>query len=91
MKMQRVELKSLSEGLAFVAGHGGPVGEFNAWEIDGYMPPQGAYDSAGSYVLLADGSVFGVESYNNGPLSEVTPDEDFGVTILGFVPEGIEP
>jgi hypothetical protein len=85
--MRRVDFTSLKEALIFVATHGTPVEDVKAYEaIEGFeIPWGGAFGPCYQLTRLADGSYFGVEAYNNGPLSEVTPDEDFGVKVFGLV------
>lgn len=83
--MRQLTFYSLMEALTFVKEHGGPVKSHTGDGLGDYVPASGAYAPASDFVELADGSIFGVEAYSNGPLSAVTPDEDYGVNLLGFV------
>lgn len=87
---KQIEFYSLKEALEFVAKHGGVIGEPSSRydEID-YYPPYGAFAPAGAIVKLVDGSYFAIEAYTNGPLSEVTPDEDFGVKMFGWEKQNV--
>lgn len=87
--MIQIKIGGLREALEFVAQHGGVTSEeVNGYGLaSGYFPATGAFASASSFAKLADGSVLGIEAFTNGPLSEVTPDEDFGVNIYGFIKE----
>lgn len=80
--MKETQFTGLMEALAFIAVHGGQVEDVP--DIPGHDTPHGAYETAGSYTRLADGSYFGVEAYSRGPISEVTGDEDYGVILLGW-------
>ena len=86
--MKKIILENLMAALAFIDKHGGAKEKINPYSIvcPDFFPSSGAYADAGEFVQLADGAVFGVEAYTNGPISEVTPDEDFGVVLLGFEP-----
>lgn len=76
----------LLEALAFVSAHGGPT-EVVVGAVPGYTRSRHAALGVEShFVKLADGCYFGVEAYSHGPLSEVTPDEDFGVMVIGVTP-----
>lgn len=84
----KVEFKTLSEALTFVIAHGGPADEIPAYtSIPDYdWPSNGAFGPCYQAVRLTDGAYFIVEAYSNGPLSEITPDEDFGVNLIGVIP-----
>jgi len=74
----------LTTALRFVTERGGPVEEI-VGPIPGYQRAHGAYGYGDAFVRLADGSYFGVVAYTKGSLSEVTPEDDFGVRIVGLV------
>lgn len=85
----KIEFKGLQEAFNFLIAHGGVERDLNVYNNSEFpyeiiLPPHGAFGPAASYVLLKDGSIFGVEAYTNGPLSDVTPDEDFGVNLVGW-------
>lgn len=87
---RRLDFETLREALLFVAAGGGTVVDKVDTEsypnIEGFDTPWGgAYGPCFKLARLANGSYFGVEAYSNGPLSEVTPDEDFGVRVFGLV------
>lgn len=84
---KKLEFKNLLEALAFIAEHGGAVAEQSEYGLSNeYRSESGAFGPASSWVKCADGAIFGVEVYNNGPLSEVTPAVDMGVKLTGFLP-----
>lgn len=81
--MEKIIIKSLLQALIFVKEHGDAVKELD-YHHDMAM---GAYSMAGGAVELTDGSILLINAYSNGPLSEVTPDEDFGIEIFGYIKE----
>lgn len=79
--------ETLNEALLFVAANGGTTPEDVPVyaQLHDYQPPfNGAFWPCYKASKLASGAYLVVEAYNNGPLSEVTPDEDFGVRVLGI-------
>jgi hypothetical protein len=81
--MRMREIATLLEALKFVAENGGVVESVS--HSDAYSLANDYYpEPASDFVRLASGAVFGIEAYTNGPLSDVTPDEDFGVRCLVF-------